>query len=136
MDISVWKERTEMARRNKGGLFRGYQSPISFEDQERFKGLDYYPPDPEYRLELEAVEHQEKNNLRIEDTKGNIRDFIRWGEFQFEIKGEACVLQIYKANLYEEQLFIPFRDLTSGKETHDAGRYLDLQPYVKGVMDP
>ncbi len=130
MDIEIWKEHVEMERKNKDIFFRGYQSPMSFEYRETFKELDYYPPDPEYRFELEAFEHQDKEDIKIEDTKGNIRDFIRWGEFRFMIKGQNCVLQIYKGSLYDEQLFLPFRDSTSGKETHGAGRYLDLQPYV------
>jgi hypothetical protein len=36
-------------------------------------------------------------------------------------------LQVYKTISYEDILFVPFRDLTSGKETYGAGRYLDLK---------
>jgi hypothetical protein len=36
------------------------------------------------------------------------------------------VLQAYKSDAEEEQLFISFRDATSGQETYGAGRYLDL----------
>ncbi len=129
MNIEKWKESTERERRNKDIFFGGIQSPITLEYQEKFKGLDYYPPDPEYRFELEAFKHQDKRNIQIEDTKGNIRDFIRWGELRFEIKGQDCVLQAYKSDIYDEQFFIPFRDLTSGKETYGAGRYMELQPY-------
>jgi len=36
------------------------------------------------------------------------------------------VLQAYKGSPEEDQLFIPFRDATSGQETYGGGRYLDL----------
>jgi len=45
MDIEIWKEHVEIERKNKDIFFRGYQSPMSFEYRETFKGLDYYPPD-------------------------------------------------------------------------------------------
>jgi len=129
MNVEEWKENTERERRNKDIFFGSIQSPISLEYQEKFTGLDYYPPDPEYRFELEASEHQDKKNIQIEDTKGNVRDFISWGEFRFKIQGQNCVLQAYKGDIYDERLFIPFRDLSSGKETYGAGRYIDLEPY-------
>jgi uncharacterized protein (DUF1684 family) len=59
-------------------------------------------------------------------TQGEEQDFIRWGEFRFELSGQECVLQAYKADVEEELLFIPFKDLISGQETYGAGRYLDL----------
>jgi uncharacterized protein (DUF1684 family) len=34
----------------------------------------------------------------------------------------------YKSSAEKGQLFIPFRDATSGRETYGAGRYLDLDP--------
>lgn len=127
MDISAWKEEVEQERNQKNFFFSShFQSPIPFEDRQHFKGLDYYPPDPAYRFELDLHEHAEKKVLTIEDTKGNVRKFLRWGEFRFRIDDEACTLQAYKSDPQEERLFVPFRDATSGKETYGAGRYLDL----------
>jgi len=33
------------------------QSPIPLEERENLKGLDCYPPDPDYRFELKLHEH-------------------------------------------------------------------------------
>ena len=127
-DIKRLKSEIEEARKQKDGFFKsGYQSPISWEEREHFKGLNYYPPDAKYRFELELFEHSGKEFLEIEDTKGNIRKFIRWGEFTFDVDGIECKLQAYKSDEQEERLFVPFKDLTSGKETYGAGRYLDLE---------
>ena len=127
MDVEEWKKEVEMGRKQKDAFFGGYQSPIPYEGRENFKGLNYYPADINYRFELELIEHSEKNTLKIEDTKGNIREFIRYGEFRFKIDGTDCKLQAYKSDLQEERLFIPFKDATTGKETYPAGRYLDME---------
>jgi uncharacterized protein (DUF1684 family) len=127
MEIDMWKAQLEEERREKDGFFAGqWQSPIPPGDRAAFRGLDYYPPDPDYRLEIELHEHGEKEVVRMTYTKGEERDFVRWGEFRFRIGGEKCVLQAYKSNAEEERLCIPFKDATSGRETYGGGRYLDL----------
>jgi len=117
------------ARKQKDRFFAvHWQSPIPSEERAKFKGLEYYPPNADYRFELELHEHRDKKLLQIEGTGGNMRNFLRWGEFRFKVGDEECTLQVYKSNPREERLFIPFKDATSGKETYGAGRYLDLEP--------
>jgi uncharacterized protein (DUF1684 family) len=142
MEISEWKEMIQNEREQKDIFFSShYQSPIPFEDRQQFKGLDYYSPDPDFRFELELHEHEEKKVLKIEDTQGNEREFLRWGEFRFKIVDKVSTLQAYKGNPHEERLFVPFRDKTSGKETYGAGRYIDLDyeqhhtPQGKWILD-
>ncbi len=126
--ISEWKEKLERERKEKDEFFAvHWQSPIPPEERAKFRGLVYYPPDPDYRFELELHEHRDKKMLKIEDTGGNMRDFLRWGEFRFKVGNEECILQAYKSDPREERLFIPFKDATSGKETYGAGRYIDLE---------
>lgn len=125
--MDEWKEELEWERREKDRFFvLNQQSPIPPEERSKFKGLSYYPPDPNFRFELELHEHGDKKIIEIEDTKGNVRQFLRWGEFRFAIGNENCALQAYKGDPEEEGLFLPFRDATNGKETYGAGRYLDL----------
>ena len=129
MKISEWRGGLEREREAKDRFFAKYpQSPLPFEGRKRFKGLDYFPPDPAYRFELELHEHEEKRVIRMAYTKGQEQDFLRWGEFRFKVGDEEQAIQAYKGNPAEERLFILFRDATSGKETYGAGRYLDLEP--------
>lgn len=129
MVISEWEREIKMEREQKDIFFaQHFQSPIPFEERSKFTGLDYYPPNADYCFELELREHSEKKKLEIEDTIGNVRNLIRWGEFRFKVGKEECKLQAYKDTISEERLFIPFRDITSGKQTYGAGRYLDLLP--------
>jgi len=68
---------------------------------------------------------------------------IRYGTFEFEIDGAPLRLSAYKsvpaaAHHHEsESLFVPFHDVTSGKETYGAARYLDIeeQPGDEYVVD-
>lgn len=129
MEVSEWKELLKMEREQKDTFFSIHpQSPIPVEERGEFEGLDYYPPDPDYRFELELHEHPEKEKIKMSYTNGEEKEFLRWGEFRFKISGQQQVLQAYKSESEEERLFIPFRDETSGKETYGAGRYLDLEP--------
>lgn len=127
MISNQWIKITEQERKEKDKFFAtDWQSPIPSEERAKFKGLAYYLPDLNYRFELELLEHKNKNILQIQDTTGNVRNFIRWGEFRFELSTKEYTLQAYKSDAQEKQLFVPFKDTTNTKETYGAGRYLDL----------
>ena len=129
MEIEQWEEKIMRLRKTKDEFFaEEWQSPIPPENRSQFAGLVYYPLNPDYVFILDLLEHSEQNTIQIEDTGGDIRNMLRWGEFKFNVGGEECVLHIYKSAPNEKRLFIPFRDSTSGKETYGAGRYLDLDP--------
>ncbi|MBN2089458.1 DUF1684 domain-containing protein [candidate division KSB1 bacterium] len=135
-DIEKWKKALQEERNQKDIFFRYHpQSPIPLKQREQFKGLEYYPPDPEFRFEIPINTHTEKQVLKINDTQGSEREFLRWGEFRFKMSNELCTLQAYKHNAHEDRLFVPFRDKTSGHETYGAGRYLDLDPELNRTAD-
>lgn len=127
MDVSEWKNRLKSNWERKDEFFSdSSKSPIPSGEREDFSKLNYYPPDPDYRFELELHEHDEKEELTMEVTGGGEQKYYRWGEFRFEIEGEEQAIQAYKSDPEEETLFVPFRDSTCGEETYGAGRYLDL----------
>ncbi len=127
-DQDAWMAKIEEGRAEKDvWLSKDGQSPIPLMKRKKFKGLEYFTPDPEFAFKLELKEHVEKKKLVVKDSKGNDRNFIAWGEFVFNIHGVDHKLQAYKTDAGEKRLFIPFKDGTSGKESYGAGRYLDLQ---------
>ena len=130
MNVAEWKKQLEGERQDKNRFFMlDPQSPLPIEARKKLRGgLDYFPPDPRYRFELELHEHEDKETIKVEATKGDEREFIRWGEFRFKISDKNCTLQAYKSDPMEGRLFVPFRDATSSKETYGAGRYIDLEP--------
>jgi uncharacterized protein (DUF1684 family) len=131
LDFSKWKAGLEREREEKNRFFiLDPRSPIPREERSSLvgKGLSYFPPDPNLRFELTLEEHKEKKKIIVATSKDGEREFIRWGEFKFDVNGKQCALQAYKSDSNEERLWVPFRDKTSGKETYGAGRYLDLEP--------
>jgi len=136
MDESEWKSAIKREREEKDIFFKLYpESPIPFRERERFRGLNYYPPNTKYRFEIELHEHKKKERIRMIYTRGEEKEFIRWGEFRLKIDDKEVTLQAYKSNLEDEGLFVPFRDLTSGRETYGAGRYIDLNADVDRTPD-
>ena len=136
MDIRAWKARVEAQRQEKDRFFaRDPQSPVPPYTRGAFQGLAYFPPDPAYRFVLQLNEHETKEVIDVIDTTNQTRRFWRWGQFQFEIEGVSCALQVYKSDPDEDRLFVPFRDKTSGDETYGAGRYLDFEPDPHRIAD-
>jgi uncharacterized protein (DUF1684 family) len=136
MNVDDWKEDLERQRKGKDFFFASHpQSPLPPAKRQRFRGLAYWPPDPDYRFELPLLEHDEKKLITVEDTGVHVRELRRWGEFRFELHGKRCTLEAYKSNPDEDRLFIPFRDATSGKESYGAGRYLDLEAGRNNTAD-
>ena len=139
MDIKEWEQMIGEERVQKDQFFKfDFRSPLPWDQRESFDGLKYFPPDEKYRFKLKLFEHAQKKVIEIEDTKGYKRKFIRWGELRFSIDGidgTECTLQAYKTSPEKEELFVPFKDLTSGKQTYGAGRYLDLDPAQDKMAD-
>jgi uncharacterized protein len=89
-----------------------------------FDGLDYYDPKPDYRYTLTLQPAENKEVLSFQTSTGDEQIYDRLGTVEFEVEGEVARLAIYQSPQHEE-LFLPFRDATSGHETYGAGRYLE-----------
>ena len=123
-----WKEEVEMDRKLKDSfLAENWQSPIPPNERGKFNGLNYYQVDPKFYFELEIHEHEKKETIQILDTKENMRNLIRWGEFTFEIEGKEYKLQAFKSDPSETRSRPLGKLQGNGKETYGAGRYLDLE---------
>lgn len=100
------------------------------EDRQSFTGLNYYPPNLAFRFTL-PLQRVEPEPLTFQTSTGDERVYQRIGTVEFEVEGQPARLAIYKAEEGDE-LFLPFRDATSGKETYGAGRYLEPAELASG----
>lgn len=131
-----WKEQLREHRRRKDEYFKhDHHSPIPPKERDSFNGLEYYPIDERYRFELELQEHEEKERVTVGTSTGGEQEYLRWGEFHFEVDGDTVTIQAYRSGETDERLWVPFRDATSGEETYGAGRYLDLEEEVHHLGD-
>ncbi len=117
-------------------------TPVHPDDRAGFRGLDYFPPDPAYRLVGPLHLHPEPERFTILSTTGKSRPAERYGELRFINQGKRQVLQVYRlldsrAPDTVQALFLPFTDGTSGVESYPAGRYINLQESGDGryVLD-
>ena len=65
--------------------------------------------------------------------------YKKYGELHFSIDGKEFKLNVYqnvdlnKKPGYDDYLFLPFSDLTCGKESYIGGRYVDMR-IQKGTL--
>jgi len=120
-------------RRDKDEFFReDPRSPLTPEQRANFAGLSYYPESPALRIEGEldtAVDRDE--DIVMQTTTGGTQVYRRAGRVRFEVDGQPAEITLYESP-EQHELFVPFRDATSGKETYGAGRYLEVEPPADG----
>lgn len=107
-------------------------SPLPKEKREKFGGINFFPVDLDYVVTAKFVRTPNEKIFAMPTSGNSAKQFVKYGEAAFELKGRQYKLSIYQSvelamqRKYRDYLFIPFRDATSGKETYGGGRYIDL----------
>jgi uncharacterized protein (DUF1684 family) len=119
-------------RKDRDQFFKTHQrSPLTPAEKNRFKGLKYYPFDSRYVLSSQIKRYiLHINNPKFYATfltnKGTNKRYIRYGKLEFKLNAKDYTIEVYKSIL-SDMLFIPFKDMTNGKETYEGGRYIDAE---------
>jgi len=104
-------------------LFRTHsQSPLRADQRSTFEPT-YYPYEPRMRV-LATVTDTEHQGYEIATSGPEPMRFTRVGRCDFSLEGTELSLELYWLDAYAGGLFVPFRDLTCGRGTYGAGRYL------------
>jgi len=90
-----------------------------------FHGLERFPIDPSLRVVAAFAPYPEPRQVAIPTVIGEPSIMLAPGLLNFEIDGEEVSLEPYVSNPDDTNLFMVFRDATSGIETYGAGRFLD-----------
>lgn len=88
-----------------------------------FQGLDYFPIDPTWRVIADWVPFDPPMELEMGTVLGTIEKEKVPGKAVFVREGKT--FELYPVQETPEALFFVFADLTSGKETYGAARFLD-----------
>ena len=92
-----------------------------------FRGLEYYPIDPKWRIEARLEPYQPPKIIPITNVLGMTDDETSPGAIVFDVDGKTYrVDPIVEKG--ETDLFVIISDGTTGKETYGAGRYLYVTP--------
>jgi uncharacterized protein (DUF1684 family) len=97
------------------------------ETRTHFKGLDYFPVSPQWRIEARFEPFNPPRKVAITNVLGMTSDETAPGELVFDVEGKTYrLMPILEQG--EKDYFIIFKDATSGKETYGAARYLYASP--------
>jgi uncharacterized protein len=108
-------------------------SPLSTTDFVTFTGHQFFDIDTAFIVNAKIVLSKDKTEIPFKTTTTKIQIHTKYADVYFSIKGQKCKLSIYQAKdlmkikAYEDYLFLPFIDATSGEETYGGGRYIDLR---------
>lgn len=128
-DLKTFRDGRDKEFRNKE------ESPLLDEDFSNFKGLNYFEVDKKFRLKAEFERTPDEKYFEMPTSSGKLRKFVKYGILKFKLNGQMFQLNAYQ---YDEEtlksvpgdndlLFVPFKDLTSGKDTYAGGRYMDVR---------
>ena len=138
-DADTWATELEDKRAEKDRFFDEHpQSPIPPGEREAFDGLAYFDPDPAYRVSATVTVHDdpEADPVPMETTAGREVRYLRVATLAFDLERDDPALEdgTYELHAYQqrpggdEPLFVPFRDKTTGQQTYEGGRYMELEP--------
>ncbi|WP_029270468.1 DUF1684 domain-containing protein [Flavobacterium sp. KJJ] len=108
-------------------------SPLMEEDLKTFKALEFYPINEKFFVNAKLVKAKNEKVFEMKTTGTRTPKYIKYGTLYFNLNGVALQLNVYrsidlsKQKEYKDHLFLPFSDLTSGKESYIGGRYIDLK---------
>jgi uncharacterized protein (DUF1684 family) len=121
-------------REHKDQMFRagGDAVPVRSEDVDKYLPLAYFPIDESYSVPAKLETFAERSVFTMPTSTGKLRNVERVGRLRFSLKGQPMQLTAFLEE-GSNQLFVPFSDLTSGTETYQAGRYMNLEPMATGI---
>lgn len=128
-EVETWRRALLRFRGEKDEFYRfDHDAPIPDHERDRFQGLKYFDPDPALRFETKFHRYEGNDSVVMTTSKGTRQLFNKVGYFEVPLGDKTVRLQAYQsAERVDPSLFIPFRDTTSGKESYDAARYIDLE---------
>lgn len=93
------------------------------EARKSFSGIDSFLADPKWRIEAVFTPYQPPKAIPITNIIGIVEPMQSPGSLTFSVDGRELVLDPV-IETGSDELFLIFKDTTSGKSTYGAGRYL------------
>lgn len=109
-------------------------SPFKRDSTIHFEGIKWFPPDVQYYFKSKLYKYKNPETVSIYGTKGEERKHLKYGYFILDFNGKEYSINVYKISaadpkkyeLYKNYLSVWFTDETTGKETYNVGRYVDV----------
>jgi len=114
-------------------------SPFKRDTTVKFHDLRWFPINPYFRGRSILHRYENPETVTVYGTKGEERKNLRYGYFEFDVPDgrnlpKTIRLNVYKFTpydkkryeLYRDNLSVWFTDQTTGKETYNVGRYVEV----------
>ena len=134
---SAQEKKNETSQEFQDNLNKEYanktESPLTEDDFKVFKTLDFYPINEKFIVEAKFVRTKKEKVFEMKTSTTRLPKYKKYGELFFTIDGKIFKLNVYqnidlsKKEGYKDYLFLPFSDLTCGKESYLGGRYIDMR---------
>jgi hypothetical protein len=122
----------ERAEKNKEFL-NEVDSPLDSTKKKEFKGLSYFKIDQKWKVTARLEKYSKPDTIKMKTTTERLPLYLVYGKAYFDVNGSEFSLTIYR-NVglmtkpgYEDYLFVPFTDATSGLKSYGGGRYIDAR---------
>lgn len=108
-------------------------SPLADRHRKNFEGLEFFKPDTNYVVQAKFMRTPDALPFLMPTSTDRKSEEVVYAIVEFQLKGKTYELEVYQnpelilEEKYTDYLFLPFTDLTNGKETYGGGRYLDLR---------
>ena len=113
-------------------------SPLTNEDRALFKHLSRFAPDASYCVRALFTAADNAEPFAMKTSTDRLPMYKANGTLRFVLDGAERTLIVYESVPphpgYENELFLPFTDLTNGDETYGGGRFLDLHGPLSGTV--
>jgi uncharacterized protein (DUF1684 family) len=135
-------QKAETFQKNMNASFAdANKSPLLEDDLKSFEGLDFFPISEQFIVKATFIRTKKEKPFQMKTTTERTPIYKKFGELHFELNGQKMQLNVYQ-NLeliqkpgFKDYLFLPFSDVSCGKESYIGGRYIDLRiPKSKEVI--
>ena len=115
-------------------------SILEMADFKNFSGLQFYPVNEKFIVKARFVRTPGEVPFLMPTTTARTPEYVKYGEIHFTLEGKDLTLDVFKSTRdyeesgYEDYLFLPFTDLTSGDGSYGGGRYLDIRIPEKDTL--
>ncbi|TXG35197.1 DUF1684 domain-containing protein [Seonamhaeicola maritimus] len=116
------------------------ESPLTEKDRKHFTGLDFFKFDSTFVVTANFKRTPNEKSFKMKTTTDRRPEYVKYGELSFTLNGKDLKLDIFQnkglieKEGYEDYLFLPFLDETSGEESYGGGRYVDARIPVGDTM--
>ena len=136
-DANGSADQLQIAGLSMSVIERGSRHGIRLKDpasqaRRHFTGLHWFPVNQKFRVTARFIAYEQPRMIPITNVLGDTEPEASPGYVEFTLDGQRLRLEPVTE---DQQLFFIFRDLTAGRETYPAGRFLYTSWPKNGEID-